>query len=149
MNKTTSSKKAPKIYHVHLEKMNTNVLPAGKYFIGDPAYFLHDSIAGQEFEPGHYALPDGRGFILHDVRANAFIGTDKQSYSVESGRFGIISVELGDYDKYTGDGTFHEFKKPVTFSYDKDMFVLGADSEMLFEVYEQAFSEDEGYDSCG
>ena len=125
-------------------------MPAGRYFIGDPEYFLHGSIAENTFEPGHYALPDGRGFILHDVSPDCFMVSEKATYTVSSGRFGIISVDLGDKDKYTGDGSFHEFSSPVTLTYDRTTFTVESSGlKKEFEKIDATYSDDEGYDSCG
>ena len=150
MNKS-SSKKATK--QVCLEKKTTNVLPAGKYFVGDPAYFLHDSIndALLDAGSGHYSLPDGRGFILYNVSKNSYLTTEKNSYSVDSGLFGLISFDLGDFNKYTGDGTFHTFSNPVSFIVSPSGSFLLTDGELNleFEQCDSCFSEDEGYDSCG
>jgi hypothetical protein len=146
--KMIRSKKAPKIYSVQLEKQKSNVLPAGRYFIGDPAYFLHDAI--KFFDQGHYALPDGRGLILFKVAADSFITSEKQTYSIFSGWFGIISYDLGDKDKYTGDGTFHNFTSQVSMTFDKDKFNIKCDDFAIdLEQCEACFSDDEGYDSCG
>jgi len=150
MNKSTS-KKATK--QVCLEKKTTNVLSAGKYFVGDPKYFLHDSINSllPTIGSGHYAVPDGRGFILYDVSKNSYLTTDKSSYSVESGLFGIISCDFGDYDKYTGDGTFHTFPNNVSLMYSHNgTFVLkSGDITVEFDQCDRSFTDDEGYDSCG
>jgi hypothetical protein len=111
---------------VQLEKQKSNILPAGRYYIGDPAYFLHDAIVEKFFDEGHYALPDGRGLILFKVEADSFITSEKMNYTVCSGLFGLISVDLGDKDKYTGDGTFHTFTSQVSVTFDKDKFNIKA-----------------------
>ncbi len=135
---------------VQLEKQKSNVLPAGRYYIGDPTYFLHDTIVEKFFEAGHYALPDGRGLILFKVDADSFVTSDKQTYSVCSGLFGLISYDLGDKDKYTGDGTFHTFTSQVSMSFDSNKFnIKSGDDTIQLEKCEACFSDDDGYDSCG
>ena len=146
------SKKAPKIYSVQMEKQKSYVLPAGQYYIGDPMYFLHDAIVEKTFDQGHYALPDGRGFILFKVDADSFITSEKVTYSVGSGWFGLISLDLGDMAKYTGDGTFHTFTSQVSMTLNQDKFHIACNDKLLeLEKCEPCFSDadGDGYDSCG
>ena len=145
------SKKTPKIYSVQMEKQKSYVLPAGQYYIGDPMYFLHDCIVEKTLDQGHYALPDGRGFILFKVEGDSLISSGKQTYSVGSGWFGIISLDLGDKDKYTGDGTFHTFVSQVSMTFDQGKFhIKSNDKTVVLEKCDACFSDDgDGYDSCG
>lgn len=153
MNKSCSKKSAKSISFV---KNNTNVLPPGNYFVGDPCYFLNDLIYknlwvdGFRKEPGHYSLPDGRGFIvITNVLDSGLISSDSKTYSIESGNFGIFSVDLGDDSKYTGDGTFYSFSVPVSFNYKNGVFTMKNGLNIItFEAYEY-FSDEGGYDSVG
>jgi len=146
------SKKAPKIYSVQMEKQKSYVLPAGQYYIGDPMYFLHDAIVEKTYDQGHYALPDGRGVILFKVKTDSIIISGKQTYSVGSGWFGIISYDLGDKEKYTGDGTFHTFANPVSMIQEDGKFHIRCnDKNIELESCDAYFSDadGDGYDSCG
>ena len=150
MNKSCSKKSVKSISFV---KNNTNVLPPGNYFVGDPCYFMNDFIYksvwvdGFHKEPGHYSLPDGRGFIILNLLETSLTSSDSKTYSVESGNFGIFSVDFGDNSKYTGDGTFYSFSLPVSFNYKNGEIVMKqGNSSISFEPCEY-FSDDGGYDS--
>ena len=141
-------KKAPT--QVYVGKMMPNTLPAGKYFVGDPVYFLNDSNSEDLADSGNCLLPNRCGFILHNISKGAFVASDKKTYSVESGMFGLIAVELGDYAKYTGDGSFHTFSNPVSLVFSEGSFTLKCGEKTVkFEQYEDCLSADDGYDSCG
>jgi hypothetical protein len=134
---------------VSLDKKTSCVLPAGKYYIGDLSYFLHSGLQGRY---GHYAIPDGRGFI--SVRADKGLWSAEETvfYTVESGAFGICSYELGSRDMWTGDGTFHTFDEPVSVKVEDhgDTVVFSSGSWNLhIEYLRRDISDDEGYDSCG
>ena len=152
MNRSCPKKSAKQICFV---KNNTNVLPPGNYFVGDPCYFMNDLIYdsvwvdGFHKAPGHYSLPDGRGFIITNISENGLSSSDLKTYSIDSGNFGIFSVDLGDYSKYTGNGTFYSFSLPVSFNYKNGTLTMKqGNSVVTFESYEH-FSDDGGYDSVG
>jgi len=152
MNKSCS-KKITKV--VSFVKNNSYVLPPGNYFIGDPCYFLNDYIYNNvwansfECEAGHYSLPDGRGFVIMNLPDMSIVNSDDDKYSIDSGSFGIFSVQLGDKNKFTGDGTFHTFHSPVSFNYKNGFIELHCGSKTLtFESYD-CLSDDDGYDSVG
>jgi hypothetical protein len=143
-------KKVPKLYSVSLEKKRSYVLPAGNYFIGDPIYFLHTSILGSE--PGHYALPDGRGFILIRAETGIWRSSDGNHYGVESGLLGICSYEIGNATNFTGDGTFHTFKSEVTSTILEGGVLRISSGDFVLDVNDENTnykSDFEGYDSCG
>jgi hypothetical protein len=126
-----------------LEKKTTNVLPAGKYFIGDLSYFLPSTY----WKSGHYAIPDGRGFISFRVSSGLW-SADRTSYTAESKNFGICSYELGDKSLWTGDGTFHTFVEPVSVAVDDDSICFSSGTKGFTLTYMGNMpSDDEGYDS--
>jgi hypothetical protein len=134
---------------VVLDKKTTNVLPAGKYYIGDLSYFLHSGLQGRH---GHYAIPDGRGFISARADNGLWSAEDTVFYTVESGFFGICSYELGSRAQWTGDGTFHTFDAPVSMKVhnDGDAVVFSSGTwNLRIEYLRRDISDDEGYDSCG
>ena len=146
MNKTCSNK-AKKVYSVSFSKKNTNTLPAGRYFIGDPCYFINDYINELEL-CGNYELPSGHGFIVETGLFCCAFNSKKATYSVESGKFGIISVELGDSRKHTGDGTFHTFDEPVEFIFSDGAFLLlSGSTRITFDHEFDSFSDNDGCDS--
>ena len=144
MSKSCSKKISKSVNFV---KNNTYVLVPGNYFIGDPSYFLNDCVWSGE--PGHYSLADGRGFIVMNSCYSALVNSKNDKYTIESGYFGIFAVDFGDISKFTGDGTFHTFRNPVSFTYKNGEFELKCGSKTLtFEPYEY-YSDDDGYDSVG
>ena len=148
---TTRHKKVPKIYSVSLEKKKTYTLPAGKYFVGDPSYFLQPSISNS-LAAGHYALPDGRGFILVSSDNGWCRGSNGGLYGVESGLIGICSYEIGDYSNFTGDGTFHTFSSEISTELMKDgvLRIKSGDFTLDLDTNSEYYhSDDDGYDSCG
>ena len=148
---TTRQKKVPKIYTVSLEKKKTYMLPAGKYFIGDPSYFLQPSIS-TNLSPGHYALPDGRGFILVPSENGWCKGSNGEIYGVESGLIGICSFEIGDYSNFTGDGSFHTFDSEVNTELMGGLILRIRSGDYKIDIdtnSEYCVSDDGGYDSCG
>ena len=148
MSKSCSKKISKSVNFV---KNNTYVLPPGNYFIGDPSYFLNDYIQENvcSGEPGHYSLPDGRGIIIMDSCYSALVNSKNDKYNIDSGYFGIFSVDFGDISKFTGDGTFHTFRNHVSFNYKNGEFELKCGSKtIVFEPYEY-YSDDDGYDSVG
>lgn len=144
----TRQKKVTKLYSVSLERKKSYVLPAGRYFIGDPSYFLHNSLMAAACE-GHYALPDGRGYILVGSNDGIWSGSDGKVYSVESGLIGICSYDIGNMSNFTGDGTFHTFGSEVGLEFDSGVVrVKSGDWVLEIDVGEECvLSDDDGYDS--
>ena len=127
-----------------LDKKTTNVLPAGKYFIGDLSYFLPSAY----WKSGHYAIPDGRGFISFRASSGLWSSDRRISYTAESKYFGICSYELGDKSLWTGDGTFHTFVEPVSVAVGDECVTFSSGTQDLTLTYEGGMpSDDEGYDS--
>ena len=127
------------------------MLPAGKFFIGDPTYFLQPSISKSLVE-GHYALPDGRGFILVSADNGWCKGSNGELYGVESGLIGICSFEIGDMNNFTGDGSFHTFNSEVTTELlgGKILRIKSGDYTIDIDTNtDYCVSDDGGYDSCG
>jgi hypothetical protein len=141
-------KKVARVYTVNLERRKTFVLPAGKYFIGDPTYFLHKSLT-ENLVAGHFALPDGRGFIAAASEAGILTASNGEVYGVESGLIGICSYDIGDMANFTGDGSFHVFDSDVKAELDDSYMKLSSGNWSLeIELNEgPVFSDDDGYDS--
>jgi hypothetical protein len=146
----TRQKRATNIYTVSLEKKTTYLLPPGEYFVGDPTYFIHDTISST-IKSGHYALPDGRGFISLKAENGVWRGSNNAFYGVESGLFGIYAVDFGDMRNYTGDGTFHTSKSDVKVDIISGggMFINASDWSLEINMSDEPYvsHDDEGYDS--
>lgn len=146
----TRQKRVTNVYTVSLEKKTTYVLPPGEYFVGDPTYFIHDSISSN-IKSGHYALPDGRGFISLEAKNGVWCGSNNSFYGVESGLVGIYSVDFGDMRNYTGDGTFHTSKSDVKVEIISDggMIIRTNDWDLEINMSDEPYvsDDDDGYDS--
>jgi hypothetical protein len=108
------------------------MMPAGKYFIGDLCYVMHDvwdEVCGFDFE-GEFTLKDGRKaasfFTLHgDGSYSSNIGT---THCVDSGSIGCILVnDIRDdsYDDIEKLGAIVEFKNDFTVDADGGKLFFG------------------------
>ena len=116
-------------------------MPAGKYYIGDLCYVMHDAwdeCCELFFPPGHpprgvegeFVLKDGRryasfGTTHGDGTYHANIGT---SHSVDSGSIGCIRVEDirdTEYENIEELGAIVEFDQPFEVSTDQGLLVFG------------------------
>lgn len=104
-------------------------MPAGKYYIGDLCYVMHDkwdefcniTIKGNEVLDGEFALADGRRFATYgtaygDGLYRSNIGT---SHSVDAGLIGCIRVDDIRDNTYSdiGElGAIVEFEQPFNTS---------------------------------
>ena len=137
------------------------ILPAGSYFVGDVCYFLHDSLMKDvwsskfNYSSGCFTRADGAGFAITKPHAgNGFYaGSNRFIYDVEEDNLGVVPVSMGDKSKFTGCGTFHDFKDPVSVSVDDDGMVTIKSGDWVLEIDTSEsgsiHSEDEGYDSWG
>jgi len=119
-------------------------LPAGKYFVGDLCYVMHDEwtevcdlLFGVTFNPskdsldgGVYKLKDGRQFALYptkygDGEYRSNIGT---THGVDAGVIGCILVDdIRDktYDNIEDLGAVIEFKQPFETGEHKGVISFG------------------------
>ena len=135
-------------------------MPAGRYYIGDLCYVMHDewsevcdlffpasSYPGQT--EGEFTLKDGRRFASFGTaygdgvyRSN--IGTD---HAVDSGSIGCIRVEDINDTTYDADrikelGAIVEFAQPFEVSEDQGLLIFGhvqietADSEEELDCFD-------------
>ena len=132
-------------------------MPAGKYYIGDLCYVMHDEWdeacamffptyqSGRGIE-GEFTLKDGRRFASFgtawgDGTYNSNIGTE---HMVDSGSIGCIRVEdIRDntYDDIEGLGAIVEFKEPFEIQkVGRGLLKFGhvaIDTDELFEEYQE------------
>ena len=115
-------------------------MPAGKYYIGDLCYVMHDAwdefcqltIDGYACKDGEFVLGDGRRFATFGTaygdgvyRSN--IGT---SHSVDAGLIGCILVTdirdlTYDYDRILSLGAIVDFETPFEVSEDQGLICFG------------------------
>ena len=116
-------------------------MPAGKYYIGDLCYVMHDvwdEVCDLFFPPGHPPRGVEGEFTLKDGRRFASFGTahGDGSYSsnidtehcVDSGSIGCIRVEDIRDDSYSDLselGAVVEFDQPFEVSEDQGLIVFG------------------------
>lgn len=131
-------------------------MPAGRYYIGDLCYVMHDEwdeVCDLFFPPGdnigrgrdgEFTLTDGRRFASFgtaygDGTYRSNIGTN---HSVDSGSIGCIRVEdIRDntYDDIERLGAIVEFDQPFEVSEDQGLLVFG-------HVQIETAGDDEEYD---
>jgi len=116
-------------------------MPAGRYYIGDLCYVMHDEwaeVCDLMFPPidrqrgvnGEFTLKDGRRFASFgtaygDGSYRSNIGTE---HGVDSGSIGCIRVEdIRDntYDDIESLGAVVEFEEPFEVSEDQGLIVFG------------------------
>ena len=115
-------------------------MPAGKYYIGDLCYVMHDAwdefcqltIDGYACKDGEFVLGDGRRFATFgtaygDGTYRSNIGT---SHSVDAGLIGCILVTdirdlTYDYDRILSLGAIVDFETPFEVSEDRGLICFG------------------------
>lgn len=124
--------------HIHPENFNDGtgyMIPAGKYWLGDPSYFLNKKLyealieakfsENEDFCAGYFdnqvmvamrtAYGDG---MYHDDENNI--------YDVDSGMIGLFPAYFRDDFSNINNGRFVEFNQPVLFRKDNaSTFKLG------------------------
>jgi len=116
-------------------------MPAGKYYIGDLCYVMHDEwdeAVSLMFPPGHegrgvdgeFVLKDGRRFANFGTRwgDGTYISNIQTRHLVDSGSIGCIRVEdIRDdtYDNIETLGAVVEFDQPFEVSEDAGLIRFG------------------------
>lgn len=129
-------------------------MPAGKYYIGDLCYVMHDewsefcdiTIKDEQCLDGEFVLADGRRFATFSTAWGD--GTYRSSintlHSVDSGSIGCIRVEdINDttYDAETINrlGAIVDFPEPFEVSEDTGLLTFG---HVLIETNADEFEEE-------
>jgi hypothetical protein len=112
------------------------MFPAGKYYVGDLCYVMHDEwdeVCGLFFEgrddhgcnQGMFKLKDGRTFASFNTKYGdgAYFDQNGEEYGVDAGLIGCIA--LNDID-LNADGNFTRGGQIIQF--DSDFTVSGGDS---------------------
>lgn len=146
---------------------NKMVMPAGKYWIGDPCYvFPHDGPMGNKwgelldevdfFETLSYGELDG-GKIKVWAASTAYgdgryIGSNGKAFPVDAGLIGIVPQETIDYlNRVDNDldylGLFIEFTEPFIVRSRSGIFDFGHiridTSDYADEEYDEEYEEDD------
>ncbi len=118
-------------------------MPAGKYYIGDLCYVMHDAWtevcrlffpadAPPKGVEGEFTLKDGRRFASFATAYGdgEYLSSINTSHSVDSGSIGCIRVEDIRDNEYTPEflaklGAFVEFDQPFEVSNDQGMLTFG------------------------
>ena len=136
-------------------------MPAGRYYIGDLCYVMHDEwdeVCNLFFPPGDNIGPGREGeFVLADGRRFASFGTAYgdgvyrsnigTDHAVDSGSIGCIRVEDINDTTYDADrikelGAIVEFAQPFEVSEDQGLLIFGhvqietADSEEELDCFD-------------
>lgn len=103
------------------QKQFTKTLPAGKYYIGDLCYALHDTLYEEVFGPsyhdGYFQMNTNPNhvFMMGSTGGDGeFRGSDGKKYAVDAGIIGIASESTLDPKKkpFNG-GRLYTFSSPV------------------------------------
>jgi hypothetical protein len=105
------------------------MMPAGKYYIGDLCYVMHDewdefcglTISGHDCLEGEFNLKDGRRFATFSTKwgDGEYRSNISTKHAVDAGLIGCIRVEdIRDktYDNLTELGAVVEFHEPFQVS---------------------------------
>lgn len=140
-----------------------NMLPAGKYWIGDPCYVLSND--DTKFDWGDFCSscfendPSGRsneGIVTHQGITFAHYGTaygdgcyeDNQGneYGVDAGMLGCIPIDSVIDKSGLDSGTVHEFPEAFTTDYDEGKIRFGHVIIDTDPEYDEEYEEDENWD---
>lgn len=151
-------------------------MPAGKYWIGDPCYFVPDEdwhevldetgyfglyetpedkrkgrYADRSVQFGMFPLENGQ-IIAASTTAHGdgeYTGSDGFAYGVDAGMIGAVPYEYGKEgaEKYKQDvGTVVEFKRPFTIEYDNGTITIGNSDT---EIVIETDASPEPCEQCG
>ena len=117
------------------------MMPAGKYYIGDLCYVMHeewDQVCGLFFSgrndhgcnEGEFNLKDGRRFASFNTKWGDGSYEDQfgNLYGVDAGLIGCIKLEDIDMkcgENFTRGGNLVEFSNPFECSYQDGVIVFG------------------------
>jgi hypothetical protein len=134
-----------------------SVLPAGDYFIGDLSNFLptdYEKIWKQRYSSSFsaFVVADRGAFIVTRAAMGngSYYGSNKHTY--DGSTISIVSASLCDPELYTGNGTFHSFKEPVTMTEETGVVKFASGSwTLVIDTNESSLDPDydDGYDSVG
>ena len=129
-------------------------LPAGRYYIGDLDAFLmeeiYETILGKiHLAPGTYTTDSEHALYASPCPRGIFAGSEKATYSINSGTIGIVPVKFGNFTKYPEAGTIYDFRHPFLVSYQNGVLSI-RDGHTKFEIdttIDLYAGSDSGYDS--
>lgn len=141
-------------------------MPAGKYYVGDLCYVLHDSwdhvcdliISDHHRGDGEFEMKDGRRFASYGTKwgDGGYFDQYGRDYSVDAGIIGCIRVEdIDDGQQALAEevgprfgGQIVEFDKPFETWEENGMIRIGdisIDTDPSFEDLEEDYAEGDDY----
>ena len=116
-------------------KSTSEILPAGRYYIGDLCYAMKNSIYDDVFgdtpySPGYYTTQDGCFLVDRTAYGDgAYTGTNGFEYGVDAGIIGIASMGVCNPDLPPRlGGTLHTFTEPVNCKFKNGYFEFSSGS---------------------
>lgn len=110
-------------------------MPAGKYWVGDPCYFVPDTRWMEWLEAADYLnsprilVAEIDGYPVAGVGTaygdGCYPGSDGYSYGVDAGLIGVTPIEVARNVTREDLGTLVEFDKPFVCSYTDGVIRLG------------------------
>lgn len=141
-------------------------MPAGKYYVGDLCYVLHDSwdqvcdliIDDHSVGDGEFVMKDGRRFASYGTKwgDGGYFDQYGRDYSVDAGIIGCIRVEdIDDGQQALAEevgarfgGQIVEFDKPFeTYEVDGKIWIgeVVVDTDPSYDEYEDGEAEGDDY----
>jgi hypothetical protein len=148
-----------------MSKHNEYIIPAGKYWLGDPCYIIPDEdwddflIKTDYFE---YSLVEVKGYKVIGFHTYYGDGTYYDNfgneYSVDSGTIGLVPVEIGIKNIHAELAKSVEFREDVLCYEDSGILHFGEyiidtkededpwDKEDLYDEYDALFGGENNYE---
>ena len=120
--------------------MRGAMMPAGRYYVGDLCYVMHDrwdeacnvTLHGGIVLNGTFNLPDGKRFAMFSTQwgDGSYSGNDGNNYCVDSGSIGCILLsDITDKEhKHSIEsklGHVHDFAEPFRVSENEGVIKIG------------------------
>ena len=137
---------------------------AGKYYVGDLCYVLHDEwdevcslmFAGRKnggCNQGEFNLKDGRRFAVYNTAYGdgTYVDNLGNEYFVDAGCIGCILVDdinLGNDRNNLSGGTVHQFAKDFNTSTDGENLTFGHVTVMTGDYDADEYDEEDEYEDA-
>lgn len=136
-------------------------MPAGKYYVGDLCYVMHDEwdeCCGLFFQgrsdhgcnEGEFNLKDGRRFVSYNTKYGdgGYQDQNGRNYSVDAGLIGCIRLEdinMDCGDNFTRGGQIIDFPQDFQCHYEDDKGVIVIGHIRIETDPDYDYEEDEEY----
>lgn len=135
------------------------MMVAGKYYVGDLCYVLHDEwdevcsllFAGRKdggCNQGEFNLKDGRRFAVYNTAYGdgTYVDGQGREYDVDAGCIGCVlldDINLGNESNFLRGGNVISFEKDFNTSTDGENITFGSITVMTGDYDEDPYEENE------